>query len=317
MRLLVPSILLLGAATGCSSERLTFDHDSELWSQTRGLALHDDGDIGHAAMNGTTCEFFTQGAALGGDYDLPSDLETVVDARGDFVLATSVRGVHVVDTAAWPIYDTIEVSDAIDAQLYSGGVAILRVGAVEFHGDTGSTIVELPTGQLSGFAVDRFTGAAYVVQPNGVFQATPEGVLTQLDGQGGLARFDSDHGFLYMASPGSSELAGLDVQTGELWTQQLGGAVVSMDTVGSSGQAAVMTDVQTGGEIVIVDVTGEAVQHVSTPGIGDVEFAADGGTMALVTPDLVHFYDVSLGGGVPVYYSKEAAGVTPPPQFSD
>ena len=299
IRLLLPLSFLVG----CGGDEIVYlDLMSTMQSETRGVVLYDDGQRGHAAMNGQTCEFDTLNGWLITDHDLPTESESIQDTYGDEVLGRSDEGAHKVhaqaDLFAPGLVQSRLMADGEVAMVRGGeGLCSLEVGAFDLalapsfcdpglHMDTDRERTVFLSDGDEVLAIDL---------PTGQSQTIADGVE--------LVVYDRAADMIYTAHLGGIEVTGR-FPTGEVrWVTEVAGPIHALDDMGRRGLALVMVeDVDTGRGVMqmIEGDSGEIVGEHGTPDPEvDVEVSDDGTTLALTRPTEVFFYDITAEGEEP------------------
>jgi len=285
----------------CTPGAVQFEHTSELGVNTRGMAMHPDGDAAQVSMFGTTCQVSTQDASVGHDADYPSESEIVQDGatlHGDPAVAiVSPEGVHVTfpDSAGTWNDVTVTLPGTAQARLVSDGVVALDqdcgVHWSSLNGDLTSS--DTLTGDCvdAGFAASP-DGTAFVATGDQAWRLDGAGV-TPLNLEADLVSWDPAVGLLYVASLHGDLLRAVTPDGAEVWGLPLDGRVVSFDDMGVSGTVAVMVERDNGtGDLLVVDgASGGILAALPTPSAADqVHVAESGDAFALVLEREVHFF---------------------------
>jgi len=302
-----PLGLVLVILGGCTAETDIFEHRSELYIQTRGLALYEDGQTGSAGMWETTCDFSTEDGQTTTDLDAPGDKDEILDAsvtslNQPAVLISTPTGTYIGFPEQLDEPRELRVANVIDANFVDQGiVALANPGICQVHwGDSDSvTTIEVPEDYCDapGVGIDSdFTSGLVVISTNddGAI-VTPEQVI-QIEGLGDLVAWDRFTQTIYAAHSGSSQVRGHGVDGGLLWEAEVEGSILSLDDMGPHGAALVMTSLWDGsGNVVVLDGhTGELRTETSTPSAAKIQVSDNGEVMAAILPDTVHFYDITL-----------------------
>lgn len=290
---------LLAGMTGCSTQAVNFEHQSELEVNTRGVALLDNGLHGQVGMYGTTCRVNVADASIGEDYEFPGDDEAVVDAGtiddAAVVLVVSDIGAHLTfhDTFGVQPLD-FEDATIVDGAVYNDGIVTLHDdGSVKWWVD-GNVVATQTDVALSNRLTVTPEGIAFVGTTNGVVVVDGEGSSTTIDGAE-LVTWDEFAGVLYTAAAGDTWLSGVEGDGTVRWTTEMPGAIVAIDTMGPLASAAVMVEHANGtGELVTVDgYTGEITSSLTTPSAArSIHTSGNGRSMALALDREVHFFNV-------------------------
>jgi hypothetical protein len=288
--------LTLGAAVGCTPDSVTFQHESTLYDQTRGLTLQDDTSA-QGGMVGNTCEINITNGTIGQDVDVAESDDQVEDAFNGVVLVRGTDGLHLYEPENygrdWTYNPSVPGSDIVDGAIVDGGVVAVRTDAsgitVDWSGDMNASTT-IAGGSVDGLSVDRTNGTAYVVSDGTVDAVSADGSVTVDSGD--MAVWDSAANILYVADAGGSELRGIEADGGIRFATALDGNVASLGTL--NGQAVVSIAIGDEGALVIVDgYTGEIVSQQATPsGADSIETSQSGETLAVVLRNSVHFFRV-------------------------
>lgn len=300
------------AATGCTFESTGFDYQSTLYTRTNGVALkgYDEMYGGHRAqvgMNSMTCEIDQRTAMLGNDYDYAmTDDDKVTDAGqiGDdnVVLVTTPDRVHVQFSDDW--YggsETLTVPGVQNALVTNAGPVVLADEggncAVKWVGVGSDASRTLGAGACSDFTltVDPGSGDAFVGSDTGVTHETTSGSAVLTEDASQIVAWDAAAQVLYAAEYGATTLRGLEADGTQRFATEVGASILAVDDLGSRGAAIVSVSFAdgTGGVVVVDGLTGAIEASQGTPSaVASVVGAPDGGSVALVDTDQVHFYSV-------------------------
>lgn len=303
---------LMGVAvTGCDWESANFDYDSTLYQRTEGVALKGydamyGGNRAQVGMNTMTCEVDQATAMLGNDYDYAAtDDDRVTDAglMGDamVVLVTTGDTLHTQYNDGWTTAaDSVVIPGIHDALVSTGGPVVLHDDgegcAVKWAGASSDSSRSLG-GSCSdyGFAVDPATGHAYVGSDTGVTHVTPNGSEVMTEQATQIVAWDASADVLYAAEYGSMVLRGLEGDGTERFATDVGASILSVDDLGTRGAAILSVSYVdgTGGVIVVDGLTGTIETSQGTPSaVESIVGSPDGGSMALIDADQVHFYRI-------------------------
>lgn len=303
---------VLAITSGCAAVDSDLQYRGTLDTETNGLVLFEDGESGHAAMSATTCVIDPDGG-IADDVDIEgTDNEAVLDGTsdgGDTVLARTQDALMVIapdrndpfdfGNGADPrIEHVADIASVDDARLIDSGFVALADCNVHFLGADGTAVeaglVELQgcTGMDPGFDADRATGTAYVGTDAGVVQVTP-GEQILLPESADLIDFSPAASGLAIADAGDTEVRFMDLDGSLRWTTPVPGTVVDVAELGARGSVAVMLDSDGAGVLALLDVdTGALQRSFDLPGRAEIVASADGGTLALVINDAVHYYNL-------------------------
>ena len=294
MRVLSVGLALL-VATGCTADSVGRQHPAQLETRAKGLALLDDQDSAQVGMSGNTCQVQTTSGAIGNDVDVaPGEDDNVKDAVGTDSVIVGQGGAYVLDGSGFGGYTpAVNLPGLTDARLTEGHdiVAVSDIGTVTWNGADAVT-----TSGASDFAIDRITGDAFVVDGFGVTAVTRDGGSVTTEGAFDMVAYDPATNAIYVAAFGGSEVRALEVNGNQRWAAELGGTITSLDDMGAAGAVAVMTQVDGGGELIVLDGrSGEQLSDVATPSAADEVLVGNNGeSMALVLPNEVHFFSIDL-----------------------
>ncbi len=298
-------ILVLAALTGCTTNtadtRLAYQ--SSLGMRTNGVALHDEGDIGHAGMAGTNCPFETKNGGVTGDYQLPGEGEQIQD-HGDSdlgeetVLLVLGDNVFLLEKSTGSYrHETIEVTDVDQARLFDDGIVATRQSGDQCE------VAWVSAGMVDGTAsaacgagltVDPHTGLAFVGTRDGVtvVDGTSE---VAAEAAGDLLAWDATTEATYVATAGDSVVSAIEADGTLRWQADVGSAVRAIADAGIFEAAAVVVEHSdgTGGVIYLDGWTGEQRGAIATPEPArSAHVAASGRMIAVESNDDVHFYNV-------------------------
>jgi hypothetical protein len=302
-----PFGILIIALGGCTSETDTFEHRSELYIQTRGLALYEDGQTGSAGMWETTCEFTTKDGETTTDMDAPGDKDEILDASTTSldqptVLISTPTGTYIGFPEQMDEPHELWVTGVIDANFVDQGIVTLaNPGSCQVNwGNSDSvTTIEVPQGYCDAPSVsidsDFTSGMVVIATADDGAIVRPDEVI-QIEGLGDLVAWDRFTQTIYAAHSGSSQVRGHGVDGGLLWESEVQGTIVSLDDMGPHGAALVMVSQWDGsGNAVVLDGhTGELRTETPTPSAAKIQVSDNGEVMAVILPDTVHFYDITL-----------------------
>lgn len=296
MRTFVP-LITLAALAACTPNELTYR--STLDSQTRGVALSDNGLDAHVGMIGTTCTIDTNWGCPTSDADLPSDEEMVLDHfRGD-TLGSSPEAVHIIRAAAWQADLDIAVPGVKAAVLRSDGPMMVAGDATTCSLHVGGVTVAAPGGACADDAsidFDRDGGVAFVATRDGVVSVSDLG-SESLAAAADLVSFDAVSNLVYVATAGDRVVQALRPDGTQAWSVQTDGPISSIAARGSHGQVLVMTEVDAFGQLDLYSgVSGDKVNDYSLPDAQCNLISSDnGGTVACQRGEDVNFYELDEG----------------------
>lgn len=294
--------LLLAGASGCTTQSVTFEHQSELDTNTRGVALLDDGLHGQAGMYGVTCRVNVADASIGEDYDFPTSDEQVVDGgtigTDPAVLVISPVGAHITyPNRGWD-WSTSEYDNPnlVDGAVYDDGIVVLlNDGSVQWvSGDQVASAPAAVDASAYGISVSP-SGTAFIGTSTGVVVVDQGGSPSTIGTEADIVVWDESAEVLYTALSGTTTLSGIEADGTVRWTTEMPGTITSLDAMGPLAQAAVMVEDASGtGELITVDgFTGEITSSLTTPSAAEaLVTSGNGHTMALVLQNAVHFFTV-------------------------
>lgn len=311
----------LAAATGCSSDDMHFEQRSTLQSRTTSLVLYDSGETGQGIMNEQTCRFDAFNGNIIADFDMPAPTTHLEDIRGTVAIARSADGIHVLDRDGWDHNNDIALAGVLSVRMTLDGVASLVQDAdgcrVDWRNDDSVQTAALDASvcdNASGFAVDPVTAQVWIGHGDGVTSAMP-GAVSEVSVPGNLLAFDEVSGSVYVATQGQSLVSAVDASGDLQWEREVSGGVYAMSDMGARGATAVINDAGSNVDLEVFDgFTGDKIADYDMPGVADITVSADAGTLSLVTPDEVYFYDV-MEGSAPVEFNEVVT--EPPPMFAD
>jgi hypothetical protein len=303
---LIPCVVLFAA---CSSQQPIpeLDHRSTFEQRTRGVVLHNDGDGGHAGMNGTNCPFDTSNGRVTGDYELDEEGEEEVEDVGNTplgnssVLMTLRSNAYIVfrDGDDWEYSDSkYRIPKLKGARFWSDGiVALVSTSggcAVNWYDFDGRDLASYPVDHCASMDATRNDEMVLVADADGADLVTLDGpVDVELDAE--LTAFDERLGLVYLARSGESEVGAVAIGTTELlWTTTVGGAIVSLTDAGRRGLAIVSIESSSGPSVVLLDgESGEELAAVDTPGTASsMTTSRNGEVLGLIRPEATYLYDL-------------------------
>ena len=294
------SLILVAMAAGCTSTNaIEMTLMSSMQSETRGVVLYDDGQRGHAAMWGTTCEFDTLNGWLISDHDLPTEAEVMQDTYGGEVLGLSDEGIHILEGAVTFEQTDIGTRGVLESRLLSdGNVASLRIDqAGDCHAQIDGTTVDLEPEICETYTsvTTNRTDTLYVANGNEVL-AVRKGGATKFADAWDLVEYDATTDLVYVANRFDTRVGGLHPDGQTAWRSETKGGIRDMDDMGARGMLTLITEDEEGGRglLVVLDGwTGEKIAEHGTPSSDtDITLSEDGTTLAIVLPEDVYFYDV-------------------------
>ena len=303
MRFFSVALLVL---TGCSSS-LSLEHVSTLTHGTKGVLLHADGQA-TAGIDGMVCTVQATGTVneigMIDDIDFTDAPETVEDSLGDTVIASSMVGLHFIESGV--AGDSIDIEGVLAARLFSDGdttgVAALRAvdGAcqVEWLGagsEAGAiaSVSEALCGDVQVTA-DPATGAVYIANGD-LHKVTPDAEVA-LGVSADFVRYDAQSGTLFAATDSRvTALVGDEVA----WEREVDGTILSVGAYGDTGAAMVGLSKASGrGGLSIFgpersgDGDGMPSFDEDLPEGGSVASSEDGSLLAVVLDRETHFFKV-------------------------
>jgi hypothetical protein len=298
MNRIVLATLSLSALTACGVGTTgEFQHSSSLATESRGVAIYEDGRAAHIGMSGSTCDINVTTGMIGSDYDYAGSDEVVADAgivNGvPSTLILSDDGLHIQEISTWDIPAADPLSGVIDATLIGDGtVALSSDGSCDVTWSDGASITVSPSACDTGsISADDRTGSAFISDDNGLSIVTPEGVQA-LGIHGDLFAWDSAAEVLYVAESGGITVHGVEIDGSVLWSTEIQGIVTAVDTLGDQGAALIAAQTfSSGGLILELDgLTGELLAETNTPSsAANITASADGNTIAVANRGMVHF----------------------------
>lgn len=293
-------LLLIAMTAGCTSTNaIEMTLMSSMQSETRGVVLYDDGQRGHAAMQGTTCEFDTLNGWLISDHDLPTDSETMQDTYQGEVLGLSREGIHILEGATTFEQTDFDVVGVLESRMLdNGGVAsLIRHSSGECAARIDGNTLDLEPEiceTYTSVTTDR-TQTLFVANGNEVL-AIRKGEATKFADNWDLVVYDRTTDLVYVANRFSTDVGGYQTDGQLAWRSETQGEIHDMDDMGARGMLMLMTADETGerGSLVVLDGwSGEKLAEHGTPSPEtDITLSEDGTTMAIVLPEEVYFYDV-------------------------
>jgi hypothetical protein len=313
------AVLLL--ATGCSDQALYFEQRTQLETAATSLALFDDGARGQGSMNAQTCEFDAWRGTIVGDVDLPTADERIEDLRGPITLARSAEGLHILDENGWDSANDLPIRGVRHARMTAAGVVALVADAsgcrVEWREQDGARTVALPEAactEAAGFAADPVSARAWVGDGAEVWQADPVDGARSVSVAADQLAYDEAARPLYLARRGVEGVTAIAPSGSVLWTARTGGPVHALTDFGALGAVAVVVESGSAATIEVLEgASGAPLASYDLPAVAEAVISADASTLALVTEEAVHLYDV-LDGEAPVRFNEV---VTEPPVMFD
>lgn len=298
------SICAVGAlAAGCASE-VELEYQSTLFSETRGLVLHDSGTEGHAAMWGTTCSFDVRTGEVLGDIDAPSETEEVHDVSNRQVLVNSPMGAFALEDEQWEATGTAIGTDARQVRFTETGVAALVQTtdrcSVTWADTENAEVVEVGTSCATDlFEVDPASGHSFVVADGQLLSVSSDGI-TELGEAPTTMAWNAATKRLFIGTEGVVQ--GLSASGDLEWEAPIaGGELYSMDDLGVTGAVAVTTRGSSASLTLLDGATGDLLADLPTPDVGRVAASRSGEYLGLVLRNEAHFFRVTEGGGPKVY----------------
>lgn len=289
-------------AAGCTTNDVSFEHQSQVGTQARGVAFLDD-ERSNVGMSGNTCMVDPSSGMISEDYDVAvGEMDSVQDGLGTTTLVVGDlgTGVYVVQSGGGGTSPLVNLTDVVAARFSGdGSVAIGQTdGTVNFVSANGATLGTAQVDTAANFdsmSIDPSTGVAYIPQGDSVAIVDSAGGVETIDAGADVTAFDPVGNVLYVAELGSSEVRALEVDGTLRWAADVGGPVASIDDM--QGQAAVMVGDDSWGELVILDgATGAATSQYETPSAANEVIVSDSGhTMAMVLDNTVHYFAIRAG----------------------
>jgi hypothetical protein len=304
---------ILGLLAGCAADQVVpveLQHVSVLNVQTRGMALSDDGTVGHAGMYGVTCDFTTRTALVGTDYDFQGEEDLVadgaeLDGRGFTTVTLSPDQTHLTALETGSTVDA-RVPNVVHGRLTQDFVAVVRDTQQGCGGGFFSPHaheVDLVIGDLpaeacapdASVAVNREDNALYIATDAGVVVMTPGG-WTLIEVVADLIAWDPWSAALYAAERGGSEVRAYELDSTLRWSVSLPGQVRNVNHMGEHASAIVVQAKDGAGSLVVLDgSTGAERADLSTPTAGaSIVMSASGRTLGVQLPQETHFYRVTV-----------------------
>ena len=269
------SISLITVACASSGvEPDTIRYRSTFEGNTRGVVLHQSGDVGHAGMFGSNCPFDTATGGVTGDYDLPGTNEDIQDAEatelGEITLAAVIPGtVHVLDkTDGTYTHVPLVMDGVVEGRLITdGAVGITGDCVMEWMGLDSTSRARTQLSHCSGeFEVNPLTGLAIVSDPE-ITVVTDGMTTTEAAVAGNLVAYDDVVDVFYVAQVGESRVSALNPDGTERWTVDTPAPVAALDDGGATGTVGTVLALQDGrGAVAMFDgATGELSKYAETP----------------------------------------------------
>ncbi|GEM_PF-6171335 len=263
-----------------------------------GVALHADGQVGHAGMFGTNCPFETINGDVTGDVDLEGEDEEVQDVGEselgpETVVMVLEESVVLIEKSTGDYLTRYtELTDVDQARLSDDDLVALSTDACQVTWESGAQLA-LDATCTGAFDVDPATGQAFVGIDSGIAVVSADGSVVQASGAALLA-WDPVSAWLFTADQGSDQVVAIDAQGQVSWTAHVPGVVQAITDGGAARTAAISVAHPDGtGGLVLLDAdSGELRGVVDTPVPAKaVDVSLDGSVVAFVTDEAVHFYD--------------------------
>ncbi len=322
MRRLSLLAIVLVASTGCDDfdfqdfldniewEEAGSFEGGQLYAQSRGVVIHDNGNDAHVGMSGTTCEVDTDGGWIGTDHDIATaNDEVVVDSKGepagDLVLVTTDDSVHVVtkDDFWGDDQEDYNVPGTIDAGFDDEGIVVLSddpntgctVTWVDRHNPNGDIRQPIDDSSCDGGAVsvDPKTGDAFVTSGYGtVTKVSSSGLVENVETGVDIAVWDTFSDTLYTANIGDSVVNGLEADGTHIWTTDIGAGVVSIEDAGVRQGAIVLAEMGGHNQVLFLDSDNGAQDlQLEIPGAdaSDIAVSNNGHNIGVIRANEVYF----------------------------
>lgn len=304
-------VLACAVVMGCAAPELELEHRGELDIRARGVALLDEGSIGHVGMRGTTCDFRSATGVTGDDYDYTGRDEEVLEASDDpsigaIVLVKTPHGLHLTlpDYPHWSERqrDLPEPDGEVtEGGLFDGGVISVvdepgpdcSLTWTDFEGDPAG-VHSVPESACHGteLETDPARGIAWLTTDDGVIAVSPAD-LQVLGVDADLLAFDSHADALYAATQAGLVTA-IEPDGAVRWTVDVGAPITSLTELGPRTQALVLTRSEGTGELVALDGATGAITGVYRTPSADAALVAsgNGSVIGAVLPNSTHFFNV-------------------------
>lgn len=304
MRPIVLVALML--ATGCADNG-TLYFLATTAGPTNGVAMRSspgmerDAQIG---MNNVTCLIGVGTGTINQEWDYPSTSEAVTDVhwqgQSEVVAVVAPDQVFLQTNLTRGEVTSAEynVPRVEQVQLFDEGFVALSDSrgdcAVTFQGDAAITI-PVDCAEGATLAASDDSDQAFIGSSAGLNIVTAQGWQFQVsDRPSSLLNWDPTADVLYTAEPGGTELLILEEDGSPRHSVDFGHSITAVDSFSQVGHAVVTLEEDGYGAVYTVDgETGEIVlsQVIPSP-VTEVYGATDGSSMAMVTPEAVHFYAV-------------------------
>jgi len=271
---------------------------STLDAETNGVVLADDGNNTHVGMEGMTCTVSTEWGCPIDDADLPTTEERVLDHFEGQTLATSIGGLHTIDSTGWQRDADISVTSVRAARYAAGGLMVLRGDARACFVQQGAHETAVPGNLCTedlDVEIDRADSALYTAASDGVYAIEMTGAKKVSDGD--LAAWDPALRQLYTATAGETVLTASKRRGAEVWTVDLGLPILSIAARGNRGQVVVLAEAadEFGSLFRLNGVDGSQLGVSDLPDSeGSLEVSGNGKMVAIVRDDEVHFFSMVL-----------------------
>jgi hypothetical protein len=284
MRHIVPVVLLAGA---CRGPELFLDPRVEIAAEDRGVALSDDGELGHVAMRDTTCSFDAQEGMILGDVNLPGDQERVLDGWRGEVLASSDEGVHLLDrTSELAFFPGVPARASLTDR---GALGLDTREGCELRWYEEDLSVVLPAQAWQGpLAATRSGELAFVTVDGRLWSADERGLVRELGGAAERLSWDERYGQLVAAE---GALVSAYDAAGELsWETEVEGTIDALfrfaDGIGiRHGETW----------LALRPESGEEKARLSDGPRGEASSSSDGTTITVSLFGLITIYEIHVG----------------------
>jgi len=292
-------LMICGLATaGCVSEQ-GFVYRSTVVTHASGVAMSEDGLTSYAAMEGLTCALDVRWGCPTVEDDLPTAQEQVLDHLDGTTLASTDGRLHFLDGGVWRPERDLEVPALLTARLSDAGVLALtgEGGACSLSLDGEAHAVESALCRGASYEVDR-RGALVVATDDGVLRADGTEVI-RLAERGDRVSVDRATDLVYVATAGQAGLDAVGPGGEAVWSVSLDAPVRDLVARGDKGDVIVLVETDDGlGRLERRDGrTGEVRAISPVPSAeGTLAVSGNGRTIALVTDDEIHHYEIVVDG---------------------
>lgn len=299
MRLLWIGIL----SAGCHAPEVAITERAVLDAPADEVSLHDGSGTADAAMADQICVLDTRAGEVLGDHDLGNGTDRLLDVFGTRALAVGDGALFDVDGTTLEAVPAFGFDALAARHLDQGLVAMGRDAngcAVAWSDGAAWAVPSVNCTAGASFAADRATGAVWIADGQALTAITADGhsyAFSEVNADRVLWNPASET--LVLARAGESLLRAVTPDGQVAWGLDADGAVVDLELAEATGTLVVSVSNLHGGEVLLLDAnTGQQIASHPTPIAPRVSISRDGLSLALLTADAVHFYDVDPDAGL-------------------